>query len=258
MSREITILWVDDEIDLLKPHILFLQSRNYHVITASNGDYALAQLQKTSVDLVFLDENMPGKSGVELVAPLKQMLPGVPVIMITKSEEENIMDEAIGLKIDDYLIKPVNPNQVLLTIKKHIDTQRLVSSKTTSTYQSQFSSIGIQINNARSFLDWTDIYKKLVYWELELEQAGQQMSEVLKMQKIEANNEFAKFIKSNYAQWFKPETKERPLLSPAVFSQRVLPLLEQGNKVLMVIIDNLRFDQWQTLVPSITNFCKIE
>jgi DNA-binding response OmpR family regulator len=258
MMREIALLWVDDEIDLLRPHILFLQSRGYKVYTATNGDDALSQLKTVTVDLVFLDENMPGKSGIELVAPLKQLLPGVPLIMITKSEEENIMDEAIGSKIDDYLIKPVNPNQVLLTIKKHIDTRRLISSKTTSTYQSQFSSIGVQINNARSFNDWTDIYKKLVYWELELERAGQQMSELLKMQKIEANNEFAKYIKINYPLWFKPDTKEKPILSPAVFSHNVLPLLEQGNKVLMIIIDNLRFDQWQILVPSITDFAKIE
>lgn len=258
MTKEITLLWVDDEMDLLKPHVLFLQSKGYRVITATNGDDALKLAAENDIDLVFLDENMPGKSGLEILAPMKQILPGVPVIMITKSEEENIMDEAIGSKIDDYLIKPVNPNQVLLTIKKHIDTRRLISQKTTSTYQSVFSSISLQINNARYFEDWIDIYKKLVYWELELERSGQEMEEVLKMQKNEANNEFSKFIKTNYASWLKTDNNNKPLLSPDVITQRVIPLLNQGEKVLLLIIDNLRYDQWQTILPSITEYSKID
>ena len=258
MTKEITILWADDEIDLLKPHILFLQSKGYKVITASNGDDSLKKASENDIDLVFLDENMPGKSGLEVLLPLKQLLPGIPVIMVTKNEEEDIMDEAIGSKIDDYLIKPVSPNQVLLSIKKHIDHRRLITEKTTSVYQSEFSGIGIQINSARNYSDWIEIYKKLVYWELELESTGQGMNEVLKMQRTEANNEFSKFIKSHYSSWFSTNDTKKPLLSPAVISQRVLPLLEQNNKVMLIIIDNLRYDQWLTLQPVITEYCKVE
>ena len=258
MSKEITILWADDEIDLLKPHILFLQLKGYKLITATNGDDALKKAKENDIDLVFLDENMPGKSGLEILNPLKQLLPGIPVIMVTKSEEEDIMDEAIGSKIDDYLIKPVNPNQILLSIKKHIDNKRLVSQKTTTGYQADFSALGTLINMARTYTDWVEIYKKLVYWELELEKSGNEMAEVLKMQKIEANKEFAKFIKNNYSSWFKPGNEQKPLLSPSIISQRILPLLEQNNKVMLIIIDNLRYDQWQTILPSITEFCKID
>ena len=258
MTKDINILWVDDEIDLLKPHILFLQSKGYKVLTASNADTGLSLAAKNDFDLVFLDENMPGKSGLEILSPLKQILPGVPVIMITKSEEENIMDQAIGSKIDDYLIKPVNPNQVLLSIKKHIDNRRLISEKTTTTYQSEFQQLGTQINSARNYTDWVSVYKKLVYWELELENAANDMTEVFKMQKTEANNEFAKFIKNNYTSWFAKNAADRPLMSPSVIGQRIIPLLEQGNKVMLIIIDNLRYDQWQIIQPAITEFCKIE
>ncbi len=258
MIKDATILWADDEMDLLKPHILFLQSKGYKVITATNGDDALIKARNSDIDLVFLDENMPGKGGLEVLAPLKQLLPGVPVIMITKSEEEDIMDEAIGSKIDDYLIKPVNPNQVLLSIKKHLDNRRLITHKTTSSYQSEFNSLGLQISNARNYFDWMAIYKKLVYWELELESSGQEMAEMLKMQKTEANNAFSKYIKSNYSSWFKAENTNKPLLSPAVVGQRVLPLLEQGYKVMLIIIDNLRYDQWQIIMPELTDFCKVD
>lgn len=258
MAKETTILWADDEIDLLKPHILFLQSKGYKVITVTNGDDTLKMASENDIDLVFLDENMPGKSGLEVLLPLKQLIPGIPVIMITKSEEENIMDEAIGAKIDDYLIKPINPNQVLLSIKKYIDNRRLISERTTSAYQSEFRQIGIQINSARNYNDWIDIYRKLVYWELELENSGQEMTEILKMQRTEANNEFSKFIKSNYPSWLNPNNTNKPLLSPAVFSHRIIPLLEQGNKVMFIIIDNLRYDQWLTILPVITEYCKLD
>ncbi len=258
MAKETTILWADDEMDLLKPHIIFLQSKGYEVITATNGDDALKKASENDIDLVFLDENMPGKGGLEVLTPLKQLLPGIPVIMITKSEEENIMDEAIGSKIDDYLIKPVNPNQVLLSIKKHIDNRRLITERTTSVYQSEFANIGIQINSARYYTDWVVIYKKLVYWELELANSGQDMTEVLKMQRFEANSEFSKFIKSNYSTWLNPNYPNKPILSPAVFTHRIIPLLEQGNKVVFLVIDNLRYDQWLTLLPVITEYCKID
>lgn len=258
MGKEITILWADDEIDLLKPHVIFLKSKGYNVITATNGDDALLKAAEVEVDLIFLDENMPGKSGLEVLNILKQRYPTIPVVMITKSEEENIMDEAIGSKINDYLIKPVNPNQVLLVIKKHIDNKRLVSTKTTSTYQSEFAAIGGLINKARSYNDWEEIYRKLVYWELELYKSGQEMTEVLKLQKNEANSEFSKFIKNNYASWLRPETQQKPLMSPSVISQRIMPMIQKGQKVFLILIDNLRFDQWQTLAPAISDISKIE
>ena len=192
MGRRIHILWTDDEIDLLKPYILFLEERDYQVTTAANGADALDLVQTTDFDLIFLDENMPGLSGLETLERIKVITPATPVVMITKSEEENIMDEALGSKISDYLIKPVNPKQILLTIKKNIDTKRLVSEKTTSSYQSQFSQLGMQINSASTFSDWTDIYSKLVFWEREFDISGSGgMEEVLNMQKAEANKELS-------------------------------------------------------------------
>ena len=247
MSRQIHILWTDDEIDLLKPYILFLEERDYKVTTAANGTDALNLVQENDFDLIFLDENMPGISGLETLERIKTITPSTPVVMITKSEEENIMDEALGGKISDYLIKPVNPKQILLTIKKNMDTKRLVTQKTTSGYQSQFSQIGMQINSASTFSEWTEIYSRLVYWEREFDASGTGgMEEVLSMQKTEANKEFSRFIRNNYEGWFSVEGDDKPLLSPGVFRNKVFPLLDQG-KVIVVIIDNLRYDQWKTI-----------
>jgi len=194
--RIINILWADDEIDLLKPHILFLEEKGYNVTTANNGDDAFDLVQSRSFDIIFLDENMPGPSGLETLSKIKAAYPVIPVIMITKSEEEDIMDEAIGSKIADYLIKPVNPKQILLAIKKNVDHKRLITEKTTTAYRGEFSNIGMAINDSMSFDDWVEINKKLVYWELELERLNDNtMEEVLKMQKSEANNSFSRFIK---------------------------------------------------------------
>jgi len=249
MSRQIHILWTDDEIDLLKPYILFLEERDYRVTTAANGTDALNLVAANDFDLIFLDENMPGLSGLETLERIKTLTPSTPVVMITKSEEEDIMDEALGGKISDYLIKPVNPKQILLTIKKNIDTKRLVTQKTTSGYQSQFGQLGMQINSASTFEEWTDIYSRLVYWEREFDASGVGgMEEVLNMQKTEANSEFSRFIRKNYEHWFSGEGENKPLLSPGVFKKKVFPLLEKG-KVMVIIIDNLRYDQW--IVPSL-------
>ncbi|MDA3821145.1 MAG: response regulator, partial [Bacteroidales bacterium] len=203
MVKEIRILWIDDEIDLLKPYILFLQEKAYSVSTVNNGEEALELVESEEFDLIFLDENMPGLSGLETLVRIKNIAPSVPVIMITKSEEEDIMDEAIGRKIADYLIKPVNPKQILLTIKKHIDSKRLVTQETTSAYQVQFSQIGMRINAANTFEEWVEVYKKLIFWEQELvgsDETG--LNEILVMQWTEANNGFTRFIKSNYKEWF--------------------------------------------------------
>lgn len=248
---KIKILWVDDEIDLLKPHILFLNEKGYDVETSNNGTDAIELVKTNFFDLIFLDENMPGKSGLETLAEIKKIFPSIPVVMITKSEEENIMDLAIGSKISDYLIKPVNPKQILLVIKKHVDHNRLITEKTTSAYQSEFSQIGIKINDSFSFEDWKDVYKKLVYWELELENTSDNpMDEVLKMQKSEANFAFSKFIKKNYLSWF-DNNQNKPLLSPNLFKSKVFPWLKNNEKVIVILIDNLRYDQWKILQPKI-------
>lgn len=257
--KKIKILWVDDEIDLLRPYILFLREKGYEVKTASNGHDAIDLVQKDNFDLVFLDENMPGLSGLETLNKIKSDVSTLPVIMITKSEEENIMDAAIGSKIADFLIKPVNPNQILLSIKKNLETKKLISQETTSAYQSEFSSIGMQINMAQSYSDWEDIYKKLVFWELELETLNDQgMFEVFRLQKSDADSGFGKFIRSNYLSWFNKNTKFKPVLSPNVFREKIFPLVDKGEKVFVILIDNLRYDQWKTIFPTINQYFLVE
>jgi len=258
MSRQIHILWTDDEIDMLKPYILFLEERDYKVTTAANGTDALNLVEEQDFDLIFLDENMPGISGLETLEKMKSITPSTPIVMITKSEEEDIMDEALGGKISDYLIKPVNPKQILLTIKKNIDSKRLVTQKTTSGYQSQFGQIGMLINTASAFSEWTDIYSKIVFWERELDVSGTGgMEEVLSLQKTEANKEFARFIRKNYESWFKGEGEDKPLLSPGVFRNKVFPLLD-GGKVMVIIIDNLRYDQWKIIEWEMSDLYRTE
>jgi len=257
--KEIKILWTDDEIDLLRPHIQFLEEKGYQVMTAHNGDEAIKLVQEENFDLIFLDENMPGMSGLETLDAIKSMNPGIPIVMITKSEEEDIMDLAIGAKINDYLIKPVKPNQILLSIKKNIDTKRLVTERTTSVYQSEFAQIQMLINTAYHFEDWVEIYKKLTYWDLEMESSSDDgLEEILKMQKTEANSGFAKFIKTHYHSWFSGNNQDGPLLSQNVISKKVIPLLKAGEKVCLVVIDNLRLDQWKTLQPMIEEFFTVD
>ena len=256
--RKINILWADDEIDLLKVHLLFLEEKGYNVITANNGDDAISLVHENNFDIIFLDEHMPGLSGLETLDIIKGIYPTIPIIMITKSEEEDIMDKAIGAKISDYLIKPVNPNQILLIIKKNVDTKRLITEKTTKDYQIEFSKLGTQINDASCFKDWAEIYKKLVYWELELENSGDTtMDDVLRYQKDEANNYFSKYIKNNYHKWFENQTKDRPLLPIDIIKSKVIPEIDK-HKVVMVIIDNLRFDQWKVLQPLIRQYYQVD
>jgi len=240
------LLWADDEIDLLKPHILFLEEKGYEVITTTNGQDALDLCREQSFDLVFLDENMPGLSGLETLSAIKEFLPSLPVVMITKSEEEDIMDQAIGSKIADYLIKPVNPMQMLLTIKKNVHKDEIIHDATTTSFQQYFLKLSQQIDASRTCEDWIDVYKKIVYWELELEDTKSGMENVLKQQKAEANNLFCRFIRNNYIDWIdKPDT--RPLMSPDLFKTKVFPLLDSGEKVFFILIDNFRFDQWQVI-----------
>ena len=246
----ISILWIDDEIELLKPHIIFLEGKGYSVTAVNSGNEALEILENTNFDLVFLDENMPGLSGLETLSLMKRMKPNLSVIMITKSEEESIMEEAIGSKISDYLIKPVNPSQILLSIKKNIDTSRLVEEKTTRDYQMEFRNISMSLSSILNKHEWREIYKKLTYWELELEKSGDEsVEDILVMQKAEANSQFFKFIKNNYKDWLNGDNS--PLLSHNIVRKKVLPLMEGNKPTYLIVIDNLRYDQWKIIEPSI-------
>ena len=246
----ISILWIDDEIELLKPHIIFLEGKGYSVTAVNSGNEALEILENTNFDLVFLDENMPGLSGLETLSLMKRMKPNLSVIMITKSEEESIMEEAIGSKISDYLIKPVNPSQILLSIKKNIDTSRLVEEKTTRDYQMEFRNISMSLSSSLNKHEWREIYKKLTYWELELEKSGDEsVEDILVMQKAEANSQFFKFIKNNYKDWLNGDNS--PLLSHNIVRKKVLPLMEGNKPTYLIVIDNLRYDQWKIIEPSI-------
>jgi len=240
------LLWADDEIDLLKPHILFLEEKGYEVVTTTNGQDALDLCHEQSFDLVFLDENMPGLSGLETLNAIKEFLPSIPVVMITKSEEEDIMDQAIGSKIADYLIKPVNPSQMLLAIKKNVHKEEIIHDATTVSFQQNFSKLSMQIDDSRTWESWIDVCKKIVYWELELEQTKTGMEDVLKHQKAEANRLFTRFIRNNYVDWI-DNPEQRPLISPDLFKTKVFPLLDSGEKVFFILIDNFRFDQWQVI-----------
>ena len=249
------LLWADDEIDLLKPHILFLEDKGFEVTTVCSGQDAIDCVKENSFDMIFLDENMPGLSGIETLVIIKENNPSVPVIMITKSEEESIMNQAIGSKIADYLIKPVNPNQILLSIKKNLHKNQIITETTTSVYQQDFMKIATQINDSYSTEDWKEVYKKLVYWELELSENQKGMVDLLRTQKQEANHLFCKFVKKNYENWIvKPETPDRPIMSPDIFKTKLFPLLDKEEKVFFILIDNFRLDQWKEVKDMLSEF----
>jgi len=244
----IKILWADDEIDLLKPHIIYLEGKGYSLTPVKSGNEALDILKGNKFDLIFLDENMPGLTGLETLSIIKENYINTPVIMITKSEEESIMEEAIGSKIADYLIKPVNPNQILLAIKKNIDSNRLVEEKTTSNYQQEFQNISMKLSSHLNKEEWYDIFKKLTYWELELEESGDNsIEQILEMQKSEANAQFFKFIKQNYKGWVNGE--DAPLMSHNIFRKKIVPLMTDAKPTYVIVIDNLRYDQWKIIEP---------
>ena len=246
------LLWVDDEIEMLKAHILFLQKKDYEVVTASNGPDALDLCREQCFDLILLDENMPGLSGLETLMRLKDIAPHVPVVMVTKNEEEDIMDQAIGSKIADYLIKPVNPNQILLALKKNIHQREIVQEVAQTGYRQDFSRIGMQLSENLTADEWKELYKRLVYWELELSEADSAMNDMLRMQKEEANLNFAKFVRKHYEEWI-THPDARPLMSPDIFKRCVFPRLSQGRKVFLLVLDNFRFDQWRVLATELAD-----
>jgi DNA-binding response OmpR family regulator len=247
------LLWADDEIDLLKPHILFLEEKGFEVVSVCSGQDAIDSCREQTFDLIFLDENMPGLSGLETLALIKEINPEVPVVMITKSEDEGIMNQAIGSKIADYLIKPVNPNQILLSIKKNLHKNEIITQTTASGYQQEFTKIGMQINDSLTTEAWKEVYKKLVYWELELGESQTGMLDLLQMQKAEANLLFGKFVKNNYISWIsKPD--ERPLMSPDIFKKKLFPLLDNDESLFFILIDNFRLDQWREVKDMLSDF----
>ena len=252
------LLWVDDEIELLKAHIIFLEKKGYEVITVSNGSDALDQCAQQTFDLILLDEQMPGLSGLETLQKMKEIQPATPIVMVTKSEEENIMNQAIGSKIADYLIKPVNPNQILLTLKKNIHRKEIETEVTQTGYQQDYSQISMLINDCRTFSDWSDIYKRLVHWELELSNTDSGMTDMLVMQKEDANNGFAKYIAKHYLDWVAKGNTERPMMSPDIFKKKIFPLLDASEKVFLIVIDNFRYDQWRLLSREIGDLFDID
>ena len=251
-------MWVDDEIEMLRAHIIFLEKKGYDVTTVNNGNDAIEECRKRNFDLVLLDEMMPGITGLETLQQIKEISPSTPIVMVTKSEEENIMDQAIGQKIADYLIKPVNPSQILLALKKNIHKKQIVTEVTQTGYRKDFQDIAMRIMDCNTLDDWKDIYRRLVRWELELSSADSDMTEMLQMQKEEANNSFAKFVRKNYLSWVAPGTTQRPLMSPDIFKKCVFPAVNNGEKVFLIVIDNFRYDQWRTLAQDIGEMFNVD
>ena len=251
-------LWVDDEIDLLKPHILFLKEKGYNTICATNGHDAIEMCRNSKFDIVFLDEHMPGFSGLETLVELKKESPNLPVVMITKSEDEGIMNQAIGGKISDYLIKPVNPNQVLLTIKKLLEKRILVNETLLNNYKEEYSNLNSEIINSYSASDWKRVYTKLVRWELELEHSNAVLKEMVENQKEEANVSFTKLVRRNYINWIskneasKEGGSDYPIMSCDLFKEYVFPIIDKGENVYFILIDNFRLDQWEIVKDIIS------
>lgn len=257
--EKVKILWADDEIDLLKPQILFLQNKGYEVTTVSNGYDAIEECEThRNFDVVFLDESMPGITGLETLSKIKDQYPNLPVVMITKNEAENVMEEALGSQITDYLIKPVNPNQVLLTLKKIMDNKRLVREKTNTDYQQEFRQLMMQMSSGLNIDEWADMYRTLISWELKLDNANStELNEILAMQKAEANSEFSKFVVKNYLDWIHDES-EAPIMSHNLMRKSLLPYMKEDKPTIMVLLDNLRFDQWKIIEPIVSQAFRIE
>ncbi|MBR1889720.1 MAG: PglZ domain-containing protein [Alloprevotella sp.] len=251
------LLWVDDEVEYLSVHVLFLQKKGYEVTTCTNGTDALDLCAEQNFDLILLDENMPGLSGLETLQRIKDIQPDVPVVMVTKNEAEDLMDQAIGSKIADYLLKPVNPMQILLTLKKNIHSRAIQQEAVQSNYRQAFNRISMQISDTSTPSEWKELYRQLVFWELELAQADEAMTEMLHMQKAEANQTFAKYVIRNYERWLN-NPDERPVLSTDVFKHFIFPRLNQGRKVFLLVIDNLRYDQWRMLSRELAPYFDAE
>ena len=253
------ILWADDEIDMLKPHIIFLEEKGYDVTAVNSGDEALDLVNEEHFDIIFLDEQMPGMSGIETLENIKARQPNIPIVMITKSEEESIMEDAIGSNIADYLIKPVKPSQILLSLKRNLENKKLAGEKATMSYQQQFREISMQLQDRLNTKGWTSVYRKLVRWETELEKSDDSnITEILNMQKTEANNQFSKFYEDNYYDWLYGNSDDKPVMSHTAVKEKLFPVLEKNKKVFFLVIDNLRYDQWKAIEPLINEYFRTD
>ena len=251
------ILWVDDEIDLLKPYVLTLQEKNFQINTFNNPYSILEYIDENNdFDLILLDENMPGKSGLTLIKDIKDRKPFVPIIMITKNEEENIMNEAIGSMISDYLIKPLNPNQLLISIKKVLQNIELVSEKIKVDYLNFFNNLDNKISNCKSHLDWINLYKEFVFWEINIEESSKNnFDEFLSSQKKELNSKFSNFVINNYEDWI-TRNESSPVMSHNILSKRLFKHL--GSKpIFLIVVDNLRYDQWKIIESDISKIFNV-
>lgn len=246
------ILWIDDEVDLLKPHMVFLEKKGYDVTPVNNVNEALEFIDQGNFALVLLDENMPGISGIEAIPMIKDKNSALKIVMVTKNEEEHIMEQAIGSQISDYILKPVNPHQILLSLKKNLHEDSLVEQKTILQYQQEFRNLSMELSYLRTYQQWAEYYKKILNWEIKFDKVSDnEFSDLLQSQKEEANIQFAKFIEKHYEDWL--HSNEKPLMSHTLFKEKVKPEVEQ-DKVLLLMIDNLRYDQWKVIEPLFTKF----
>ncbi len=252
------LLWVDDEIDLLRPHLLFVQGRGYHVDAVSNGDDALELLRLSTYDLVLLDEQMPGRSGMEVFDEIRRLDARVPVVMVTKSEEDRTMTEAIGRRVADYLVKPTSPRQVLSVVTRLLEGEALQQQFVARDFTTRFRELNALRSVPRGWREWMDTYSELVDWELRLRDAGETgLLASLETLLDDFRREFCRFVVQNYAGWA-AGTGDRPPLSTDVVPQFLRPLIGEGRTALFVIIDCLRLDQWRTLLPLLTPYAEVE
>lgn len=247
MAEQTKVLWADDEIDILKPHIKLLEQKGIAVTAVTNGQDAVDAVAEDEFDIIFLDENMPGISGLEALQKIKAHKGHIPVVMVTKSEEEHLMEEAIGKKISDYLIKPVNPKQILLSIKKNVKAREIQTLQTNREYQQAFMQLSSAIGSTETPEGWVEVYKTLMTWEENLQSASDSgMWEILQNQKQEANQRFGRFVMEHYEDWVAAEPADRPTLSPDLLPGRIRPLLDhEGESLFVFVLDCWRFDHWR-------------
>ncbi len=252
------ILWADDEIDLLRPHQIFLKDRGYDITPVTNGDDAIALVQKRGFDAVLLDEMMAGRDGLSTLAAIKDINPHIPVIMITKNEEERLMEQAIGQRIDDYLTKPVNPSQILLACKKLLDARQIQKDRMGLDYAAASNRLRESLILAESWRDWIDLHVRLSEWDLELDRfydpGLRTMHDDLRSA---CNLGFGKFVEDNYSQWVQDE-EDSPTLSVDIVSEFVAPYVQDGQQVFFVVVDCMRLDHWLAILPLLSDIFDIE
>ncbi len=259
--KQYKILWIDDEIEMLRSHILFLTEKGYDVTTVTNGKDGIAEVQNKEYDLIFLDEMMPGMGGLETLSEIKELKPNIPVVMVTKSEEETLMNDAIGGKITDYLIKSVVPSQILMVCKKILDGKKISGEYVTKDYLQDFSLISRRLLDDLDYNDWIDINLKMVNWDMELDEHREiDLQQTLSEQKRESNQEFSKFVEKNYEYWINNKGKEDvPVLTTDIVEKFVIPQLSSAEgPVFFFILDCLRLDQWLVMEKHLQEYFTIE